>query len=165
MLKRPVHADAARDGGAEAVLLDVGLHLKVGAGLRGSGRSRRPVGLGGRNLDVADPGDAGELEQDVRAVDVRDDEAARREAGRVEVRLGSEVDDRLAAVGRSRGGDRVRHVALHELVRDAFEPREAPEIRQAVEHDGLVPAATRRFTKSLPRKPAPPGTRTRTPRP
>src|SRR4029079_8074140 len=27
------------------------------------------------------------------------------------------------------------------------------------------PAATRRFTKSLPRKPAPPGTRTRTPRP
>ena len=96
------------------------------------------VGLGGRNLDVADPRDAGELEENVRAVDVRDDEAARREAGRVEVRLGGEVDDRLAAVRGSGGGDRVRHVALDELMRGAFEPREAPEIRQPVEHDGLV---------------------------
>ena len=101
-------------------------------------RGSRPVDLLGRDLDVADPSDAGELEEDVRAVDVRDDEAARGEPGRIEVRLGGEVDDRLAAVRGSGSGDRVCYIALHELVGNAFEPGEIPEVRQPVEHDGLV---------------------------
>ena len=60
----------------------------------------------------------------------------------VDVRLGGEVDDRVAALRRR--GDRVRvgDVALLELVLDALEVRPVPGVRQLVEDDDLVPAAS-----------------------
>ena len=127
-------------------------------------RARSPGGSPPRSR----PGRSGSRrrgdQQDMRAVDVRDDEAARRKAGRAEVRLGGEVDDRLAAVRGAGGRNRVCHVALHELVHASSRAR-LPKSVSRSSTTASSPAATRRFTKSLPRKPAPPGTRTRTPRP
>ena len=57
------------------------------------------------------------LEQDLRAGDVRLDEVGRPEDRAVDVRLGGEVDDRVAARGRLGDGLGVADVADDELER------------------------------------------------
>ena len=78
------------------------------------------------------------------------------------MRLGGEVDDRLAAVRRARDRVGVGDVALVELVLDALEVRAVARVGELVEDDDLVAgcAASRR-AKCEPMKPAPPVTRMR----
>ena len=75
------------------------------------------------------------VEQHLGAEHVGEDELGGAEDRPVDVGLGREVDDRLAAGGR--GGDRVGvgDVALVELVLDAFEVRPVARVRQLVEDD------------------------------
>ena len=105
---------------------DVREHLEVAAGLRGGVGARRPqrvvlargaprrdvaVDLVRRDVDEPAARLPRPLEQHVRAVDVRLDELGGAEDRAVDVRLGGEVDDRLAALGRSRDRGRVGDVA------------------------------------------------------
>jgi len=62
----------------------------------------------------------------VRPEDVRPDEVSGLEDGAIDVRLGGEVDDRLAAGAGLGDGLRVRDVPLVELVGDALEVRRVP---------------------------------------
>src|SRR5262249_50406239 len=56
----------------------------------------------------------------------------------VYVRLGCEVDDRVAPLRRILDGGAVRDVALMELVFHVFEVREVPGVGELVEHDDGV---------------------------
>ena len=78
------------------------------------------------------------VEQHLRAEHVGEDELGRAEDRTVDVRLGREVDDRVAAVGRARDGVRVGDVSLVEVVLDAFEVRAVAGVGQLVENDDLV---------------------------
>ena len=102
------------------------------------------------------------VEQHLRAEHVGEDELGRAEDRAVDVRLGGEVDDRVAAGGRARDGLRVGDVALVELVLDALEVRPVAGVGELVEHDDLLAAPQPgAVTKCEPMKPAPPVTRTR----
>ena len=85
---------------------------------------------------VADP-----LQQEVRAEDVGLDEVAGLHDGAVDVRLGGEVDDRLAALGRTRDGigvaDRAVHEAVALAVGDLGQVRGIAGVRERVEVDDL----------------------------
>ena len=80
------------------------------------------------------------VEQHLRAEHVGEDELGRAEDRAVDVRLGGEVDDRLAALRRARDRVRVGDVALVELVLDAFEVRAVARVGQLVEDDDVVAA-------------------------
>ncbi len=77
------------------------------------------------------------------------------------MRLGREVDDRLAAAGGRDDRVGVGDVAVVELVLDAGEVLRVAGVGELVEHDDLVAGRARRRTKCEPMKPAPPVTRTR----
>ena len=133
VLVRPVGVRAARDQRVDAVRPHRAEHLQVAArpspreyGLDGrsgsssrddtpSGRRRRPrpSRRGGAGSSVARV-----VEQHLRARDVRLDELGRAEDRAVDVRLGGEVDDRVAAGGGLRDGLRVADVADDELGAD-----------------------------------------------
>ena len=78
------------------------------------------------------------VEQHLRPEDVRDDELRRADDRAVDVRLGGEVDDRLAALRSLRHGLRVGDVALVELVLDAVEVGAVAGVGELVEDDHLV---------------------------
>jgi hypothetical protein len=90
---------------------------------------------------VADTGVAGRLEEDVGAEDVGLDEGPRILDRAIDVRLGCEVDDRVAAGDRLGDRRRVGDVGLHEAhasrVR-ALEVLPAARVGELVEHDDLV---------------------------
>ena len=99
----------------------------------------RAVDLVGRDLEVADAGVAGRLEQDEGAEDVGLDELAGRLDRAVDVRLRGEVDERVAALDRRRDRVGVGDVADDQLA--ALEPLEvlAPaRVGELVEHAHLV---------------------------
>ena len=137
----------------DAVGADVREHLQVAAGLRGGVRARRAqrVVLGGRDAggdvavdlvgrDLDEPGAvlARPLEQHVRPEDVGLDELGRAEDRAVDVRLGGEVDDGVAARAGPRDRLGVADVALDEPQSQPVEVRRVAGVRQLVEHDDLV---------------------------
>src|SRR5581483_7126544 len=77
-------------------------------------------------------------EQHLGAEDVREDELGGTEDRPVDVRLRREVDDRVAAAGRTRDRVRIGDVALVELVLDVFEVGAVAGVRELVEDDDLV---------------------------
>ena len=97
-------------GGVERRLLGRGALLEVA------------VDLVGRDLEVADAGVAGGLEQHVGAVDVGGDELAGRLDRAVDVRLGGEVDDRVAALDGGPDGVAVGDVGLDSSQRSSGRP-------------------------------------------
>ena len=84
------------------------------------------------------------VEQHLGAEDVGEDEFGRPEDRAVDVGLGREVDDRVAAGRGRRDCLGVGDVALVELVLDAFEVRAVARVRELVEDDDRV--AIRRET-------------------
>ena len=84
------------------------------------------------------------VEQHLGAEDVGEDELGGPENRAVDVRLGREVDDRVAAGRGCRDCVGVGDVAVMELVLDAFQVRAVARVRQLVEHDDCV--ALRRKT-------------------
>ena len=86
------------------------------------------------------PGPAQMLEQHLRAAELRAAEVLGAQDRAVDVRLGGEVDDRVAARGCARHVGRLSDVAVVELdvVRQV---RAVPGVRELVEHDDLVAAA------------------------
>ena len=158
VLVRAVGVGAARDRGADAVGAAVGEHLQVASGLRRAVRARgaqrvvleRPpacleiaVHLVRRDLDVARVVGARPLEQAHRPEHVGVHELLRAEDRAVDVGLGGEVDDRVAAGSRLRDGVGVGDVPVEELVLDPFQVRGVARVRQLVEH-GDVGARRRR---------------------
>ena len=164
VLTRPVVVGGADDQRLGLVGLAVGADHHVAAGLRGRvGRGRvdrralgeralvdRAVDLVGGDLEVADAGGARRFEQHVGPVDVGLDELSRGLDRAVDVGLGGEVDDRLAAL--DRGLDRlgVGDVGDDQLEPLGVEPLEvllAPGVGELVEHPdpelgmGLEPVA------------------------
>ena len=152
ILVRTVGVGAARDRGANTVGADVGEHLQVAAGLGGAVGARGPqrivlerpaarlevaVDLVGRDLDVAGVVRPRPLEQAHRSEHVRVDELLRAEDRAVDVGLGGEVDDRVAAGSGARDRVRIGDVALDELVLDAFEVRRVAGVRELVEDDDV----------------------------
>ena len=129
VLERAVRVRPARDQRVDAVGAYRSEHLEVAARLGGGVRARRakwivldgglalgdvPVHLVRRDVHEPDPRRRGMVEQHLRAGDVRLDELGRPENRAVDVRLGGEVDDRVAAGGRLRDRGR-RRVADDEL--------------------------------------------------
>ena len=113
----------------------------------GAGRLHRPtaglevaVDLVGRDLDVARAVRARPLEQGHRPEHVGVHELLRAEDRAVDVGLGGEVDDRVAAVSRPRDGFGVGDVADDELCAGAVEIGGVPRVGQLVEDDDLVTA-------------------------
>src|SRR5581483_2478599 len=91
-----------------------------GGGGQGGGLGRRAlrevaVDLVGRELEVADAGVPCGLDQHVDPVDVRGDELSRLLDRAVDVRLGGEVDHRVAALQRRARGFAVGDVPLDQL--------------------------------------------------
>ena len=78
------------------------------------------------------------VEQHLRPEHVGEDELGGAEDRTVDVRLGGEVDDRVAALGRARDRVGVGDVALVELVLDAFEVGAVARVGQLVEHDDVL---------------------------
>src|SRR5205823_3576026 len=91
-----------------------------------------------RDLDDAQAVVARVVEQHLRPEHVGGDELGGTEDRAVDVRLGGEVDDRLAAGGGV--GDRLRvgDVSLPELVLDALEVGPVPGVGQLVEDDDVL---------------------------
>ncbi len=77
------------------------------------------------------------------------------------MRLGREVDDRIAALGGARHRVRIGDVALVKIMLDTLQVGAVPGVRQLVEDGDLVAAAARRRANCEPMKPAPPVTSTR----
>ena len=107
---------------------------------RGASRLQIAVHLVGRDLDHPRSVVASPFEQRHRAVHVGAHEDRGVEHGAVDVGLGGEVDDGIAA-GRRRG-DRgpVGDVALDELDVEVGEVRRVPRVRQQIEDDDVVAA-------------------------
>ena len=98
------------------------------------------------------------LEQHLRAAELGSAEVLRREDRAVDVGLGGEVDDRVAALGGARDIGRLGDVPLMEL--DAVrQVRAVARVRELVEDDDVVAGWSRRLTNCEPMKPAPPETR------
>src|SRR5581483_11826206 len=97
------------------------------------------VDLVGGDLDVAGAGGTRPLEQYLRAQHVGADELGRVEDGAVDVGLGGEVDDRLAAPGGSSHRVGIGDVADDERRVHALEVGRVAGVRELVEHDDLVP--------------------------
>ena len=141
--------------GVDAVGAHRGEHLEVAAGLGGRVGRARPQGvvlargvarldvavdLVGRDVDEAAAAVADPLEQEVRAEDVGLDEVAGLHDRAVDVRLGGEVDDRVAALGRARDrigvADRAVHEAVALVVGDVGQVGRVAGVRERVEvHD------------------------------
>ena len=85
-----------------------------------------------------DPGVANVVEQHLRAGDIRLDELGRAEDRAVDMRLGREVDDRVAARGRLGHGIRVADVADEELDPASLQVGRIARIGQLVEHADVV---------------------------
>ena len=77
-------------------------------------------------------------QEDVRAEDVGLDELGAAQDRTVDMRLGREVHDGVAACSCVADRDRVGDVALVELVRHAFEVRPVARVRELVEDDRVV---------------------------
>ena len=155
ILVRAVRVRAAGDRGGDAERADVGLDEQVAGGLRRAVRARRPqrvglargaarlevaVDLVGRDLDELLPRLAQVLEQHLGAAELGAAELLGAEDRAVDVRLGREVDDRVAAARRP--GDVLRHgdVAVVEL--DAVgQVGAVPGVGQLVEDDDVLAGA------------------------
>src|SRR5215211_1287618 len=155
VLERPVDVRPPGDHGLDTEGAHVGEHLQVAAGFRGRVRARRaqwivllgsgpggniPVDLVRRHLDEARARIARPFDEHVRPDDVRAKEVAGRENRTVDVRLGGEVDDCVAAFPRSGYGHGVGDVTMDEHVVDPLEIRKVARIGELVENDHLVPA-------------------------
>src|SRR5215211_82880 len=155
VLERPVDVRPPGDHGLDTEGAHVGEHLQVAAGFRGRVRARRaqwivllgggpggniPVHLVRRDLNEARARAACPFEEHVRPDDVRANEVAGRENRTVDVRLGGEVDDCVAAFPRSGYGHGVGDVTMDEHVVDPLEIRKVARIGELVENDHLVPA-------------------------
>ena len=155
VLARAVVVGGAADQGVGAVGVDEGADEKVAAGLRGrvgrGGLDRRGLGEGplldravdlvGRDLQVADARVARGVEQHEGAEDVGGDELARGLDRAVDVRLGGEVDDGVAALDRAPDGVAVGDVALDQLEaigRQALEVLAPARVGELVEHPDRV---------------------------
>ena len=177
VLVRPVGVRAARDRGVDAERPHVRGDVQVAAGLRDAVRARRlerigldrgaaggevAVDLVGRDLDEAGAAAAHLLEQHLGAEELRPAEVGRAEDRAVDVRLGREVDDRVAAGGRLRDRLRVADVADDELDRPVPSRFAGlPEYVSLSSTRTSSPAARSRLAKWEPMKPAPPVTSTR----
>ena len=79
------------------------------------------------------------IQQHLRPEHVGEDELRRTENRPVDVRLGGEVDDRVAVLRRTGDGIRIGDVAVMKLVLDAFEVGPAAGVGELVEdHDVLA---------------------------
>ena len=101
-------------------------------------RGEVAVDLVGRDLDEARAGAAHLLEQHLRAEELGPPEVGRAEDRAVDVGLGGEVDDRVAAVGCLGDRGRVADVARDELDPGAVEVRRVARVGQLVEHAHVV---------------------------
>ena len=87
---------------------------------------------------MADAVRARVVEQHLRTEHVGADELGRPEDRAVDVRLGREVDDRVAALRRGRDRVGIHDVAVVELVLEAVEVRAVAGVGELVEDDDLV---------------------------
>ncbi len=142
---RRVHAEGADVRGD--VEIPGGLRDAVGAGrpqrvvlLRRAARLEVAVDLVRRDLDEANAASANLLEQHLRPEELGAAEIRRPEDRAVDVRLGGEVDDRVAAACGALDVFRYRDVALHELELAERQVRLVPGVGQLVEDDDVLTA-------------------------
>ena len=127
--------------------------MQVAGGFRDAVRARRPqrillgreaarlevaVHLVGRHLHESLPAPAHLLEQHLRAEELRPPEVGGAEDRAVDVRLGGEVDDRVAAAGRAFHICGDRDIALEELDGVEREVRGVAGVGELVEDDDVV---------------------------
>ena len=116
--------------------------MRSGASSLHGGRVERDVAvdLVGRHVHEPQLGVTHVVEQHLRPEHVGEDELRRPEDRPVDVRLGGEVDDRVAVLRRAGDGVRVGDVAMVELVLDAFEVGAVAGVGELVEHHDVLAA-------------------------
>ena len=155
VLVRPVRVRPARDRSVHTERPHVGGNEQLARRLGGAVRARRiqqvvlqrrspalevSVDLVGRNLHEPRAGLANVLEQHLRAAKLRSSEIVGRKDRTVDVSLGCEVDDRIAAAAGACDLVGCGDIALVEL--DAVgKVRAVAGVRELVEHDDLVAAS------------------------